>query len=125
MKVDEIINSMCDWLFFIDQEDIMDNVKLETVGNSNVTFNKSKREEAAFVFPVKITSNRLFVGPSGTYSGNIGSMEKAKYRMTCCVPENAMLKNVYKRAIHIFRHLQDQISKTNDHHYLLETVDSE
>ncbi|KAF8518867.1 hypothetical protein JB92DRAFT_2828580 [Gautieria morchelliformis] len=65
-----------------------------------------------FVFPMKITPICLFVGLLGAYLGNIGMMEKTKYRMMCAPPNNTLLKG-------------ERISKTHDHQYWLESMDAE
>jgi hypothetical protein len=92
---------MNDYPFYVNHPNILKRVKWEPIGNSSITFDKSENEEAMFVVLVNITSNRysspsspspslvtycyprLFVGPLGAYSTNVGTMEKMKYRMSC------------------------------------------
>ncbi|KAF8489214.1 hypothetical protein JB92DRAFT_3129548 [Gautieria morchelliformis] len=125
MTAEQIYDAMKDFPFFVDNDDIIDNVKWEAIGNSDVTFDRMENQEATFVFPVKITPNHLFVGPLGKYLGNIGTIEKTKYRMMCAPPDDTLLKGVFKKAIRLFHILQEGISKTHDCRYLLESVDAE
>jgi hypothetical protein len=99
MKINQIIDSMKEYPFSIDRANLLHDVTLEPIGNGSVTFDRKNHEEATFVLPVKITSDRcamyhipylftnlsykLFVGPLGTYSSNVCTIEKSKYRMTC------------------------------------------
>ncbi|KAF8515950.1 hypothetical protein JB92DRAFT_3114527 [Gautieria morchelliformis] len=68
MTAQEIYDAMKDFPLFVDNDDIIDNVKWEAIGNSDITYDRTAKQEAAFVFPAKITPNRLFVGPLGAYS---------------------------------------------------------
>jgi hypothetical protein len=143
MKVTDILRSMNDYLFYVNHPNVLERVKWEPIGNSSITFDKSCNEEATFVVPVKITSNRysspsspspslvtycyhrLFVGPLGTYSTNVGTMEKTKYRMTCSAPDEPELKSIFEKGIQTFTHLQGMVSKSKDRRYLIETVNDE
>jgi hypothetical protein len=143
MKVNEILRSMNDYPFYVNHPNILERVKWEPIGNSSITFDKTQNEEATFVVPVKITSNRysfpssptpssltysyprLFVGPLGAYSTNIGTMEKTKYRMTCSAPDEPELKSIFEKGIQTFLHLQGMVSKSKDRRYLIETVNDE
>jgi hypothetical protein len=143
MKVNEILCSMNDYPFYVNHPNILERVKWEPIGNSSITFDKSQNEEATFVVLVKITSNRysspsspslslvtysyprLFVGPLGAYSTNVGTMEKTKYRMTCSAPDEPELKSIFEKGIQTFMHLQGMVSKSKDRRYLIETVNDE
>ncbi|KAF8527301.1 hypothetical protein JB92DRAFT_2826241 [Gautieria morchelliformis] len=122
MKIQEIIDSMKDFPFFVGRDNIVQAIKWEAVGNSSVVFDRVNNEEAAFVFPVQITPNRLFVGPLGAYSGNVGTLEKAKYRMTCAAPNDPTLRDMFQTAVELFGTLEGQIVRTGDRRYLLETT---
>ncbi|KAF8509234.1 hypothetical protein JB92DRAFT_3120013 [Gautieria morchelliformis] len=88
MKSEEVIKSMEDYPFFVNQDNLLQSLQWEAVGGSSVVTQRSSDIEADFVFPVQITSNRLYVGPLGAYSGNVGTLEKAKYRMICAAPSD-------------------------------------
>ncbi|KAF8519447.1 hypothetical protein JB92DRAFT_3112411 [Gautieria morchelliformis] len=118
MKSDEVIESMKDYPFFVNQDNLLQSLQWEAIGGSSVVTQRSSGIEADFVFPVQITSNRLFVGHLGAYSGNVGTLEKAKYRMTCTAPSDPTLRNIYNQAMDLFRVLQGQIAKTQDRRYL-------
>jgi hypothetical protein len=70
-------------------------------------------------------SYRLFVGPLGAYSSNVGTMEKSKYRITCSAPDDPELSRIFEKGIQVFSQLQNSISKTLDQRYLLESVNDD
>jgi hypothetical protein len=135
MKINQTIDSMKEYPFYVDRANLLHDVTWEPIGNASVTFDRKKHEEATFVLPVKITSNRyaiyripylftnlsyrLFVGPLGAYSSNVGTMEKSKYRMTCSTPDDPELTRIFEKGIQVFLHLQNSISKMLDQCYLL------
>jgi hypothetical protein len=136
-----MIDSMKESPFYVDRPNLLHDVTWERIRNASVTFDRKTHEEATFVLPVKITSNRcaiyhipylftylsyrLFVGPLGAYSSNVRTMEKAKYRMTCTAPDDPKLTRIIKEGIQVFSHLQNSISKSLDQRYLLESVNNE
>ena len=141
MKVNQMIDSMKKSPFNVDCPNLLHDVTWERIGNASVTFDRKNHEEASFVLPVKITSDRcaiyhvpylftylsyrLFVGPLGAYSSNVRTMEKAKYRITCTAPDDPKLTRIFEEGIQVFSHLQNSISKSLDQHYLLESVNDE
>jgi hypothetical protein len=141
MKIKQIINSMKEFRFYVDRPNLLRDVTWERIGNASVTLDRKSHEEASFVLPVKIISDRcmiyhipylftylsyrLFVGPLGAYSCNVCTMEKAKYRMTCTAPDDPELTRIFEEGIHVFSHLQNSISKSLDQRHLLESVNDE
>jgi hypothetical protein len=141
MKINETIDSMKEYPFYVDRPNLLHHVTWEPIGNWCVTFDRKNHEEVTFVLPVKITSDRcamyhipylftnlsyrLFVGPLGAYSCNVLTMEKSKYRMTCSTPDDPELTRIFEKGIQVFSHLQNSISKTLDQRYLLESVNDE
>jgi hypothetical protein len=141
MKIDQMMDSMKEYPFYVDCANLLHHVMWERIGNTSVTFDRKNHEEATFVLPVKITSDRcamyhipylftnlsyrLFVGPLGAYSSNVCTMEKSKCHMTCSAPDDPELTRIFEKGIQVFSHLQNTISKTLDQRYLLESVNDE
>ncbi|KAF8521154.1 hypothetical protein JB92DRAFT_3111304 [Gautieria morchelliformis] len=122
MDSSDILKSMSRYPFYIDNEHILPRIVWEPVGKSNVAFDRHEREEAMFVLPAKIT---FFVGPLGAFSPHYGSLDKAKYRMTCVAPENAQLAGIFHRGMELMRSLQHMVARMTSRQFLLDTVDNE
>jgi hypothetical protein len=58
MKLNQIIESMKEYPFYDDRANVLDNVTWEPIGSALLPLTEKKHEEATFVLPVKITSNR-------------------------------------------------------------------
>ncbi|KAF8496578.1 hypothetical protein JB92DRAFT_3126074 [Gautieria morchelliformis] len=125
MELEDIIQSMKRYPFYVDHADILQRVVWEPVGKSDIAFDRQSCEEAAFVLPAKVMYNKFFVGPLGAFSPHYSSLDKAKYRMTCIAPENDQLAAMFHRGIQLMRTLQQMVARTTSHQFLLDTVDEE
>jgi hypothetical protein len=126
---------MKEYPFYVNRANLLHDVTWELIGKASVTFDRKNHEEVTFVLPVKITSNRyamyhipylftnlsyrLFVGPLGAYSSNVGTMEKSKYCTMCSTPDDPELTRIFEKGIQVFSHLQNSISKMLGQRYLL------